>query len=122
MSAEGHSPPDPGALVPVPDDRDGAVRLHLPKGFSYRSFHDTEQPVMLTDGTALPGRHDGMGAFDGPRGTYVLVRNHEVNSPGPAFGPGTPYDPMARGGTTTVQVTPRGRSSAAFDQPRTISG
>ena len=27
------------------------VRLHLPAGFSYRSFHDTEFPVTLDDGT-----------------------------------------------------------------------
>jgi uncharacterized protein len=109
-----HQPPDAAALVPVPDERDGAVRLHLPEGFRYRSFHDTEQPVVLTDGTTLPGRHDGMGAFDGPRGSYLLVRNHEVNSPGAAFGPGTPYDPMARGGTTTIQVTPDGQVVRAF--------
>ena len=56
-------------LRPIPDERDGQVRLHLPKGFSYRSFHDTEFPVTLDDGTALPGRHDGMGAFRGPTAT-----------------------------------------------------
>jgi len=114
MSAEAHPPPNPGSLVPIPDRRDGVVRLHLPEGFSYRSFHDTEQPVVLTDGTALPGRHDGMGAFDGPRKSYVLVRNHEVNNPGAAFGPGEPYDSMARGGTTTIQVTPHGRPVRSF--------
>ena len=108
MPAGAHQPPSPGALVPIKDERDGKVRLHLPKGFRYRSFHDTETPVTLADGTALPGRHDGMGAFDGPKGSVILVRNHEVNNPGPAFGPGAPYDPMARGGTTTVQVTPHG--------------
>jgi secreted PhoX family phosphatase len=113
-SAEARRPPRARDLVPIPDKRDGAVRLHLPRGFHYRSFHDTEQPVVLTDGTALPGRHDGMGAFRGPRGTYLLVRNHEVNNPRPAFGPGTPYDPMAGGGTTTIQVTGDGRPVRAF--------
>ncbi|WP_211754614.1 alkaline phosphatase PhoX [Nocardioides gansuensis] len=68
-------------LFEVPDERDGIVRLHVPKGFSYRSFHDTETPVFLTDGTLLPGRHDGMGAFPGPGSTVVLVRNHEINNP-----------------------------------------
>jgi secreted PhoX family phosphatase len=96
-------------LVPVPDARDGRVRLHLPRGFRYRSFHDTEQPVTLPDGTLLPGRHDGMGAFRGPRGSYYLVRNHEVNGSPGAFGPRTPYDRAAGGGTTTVQVTGTGR-------------
>jgi uncharacterized protein len=105
-------PPRSVELVPVPDRRDGKVRLHLPKGFGYRSFHDTEEPVVLHDGTVLPGRHDGMGAFRGPKGNARLVRNHEVNvTPGAgAFGdPEEAYDPMAGGGTTTVQVTQRGR-------------
>ena len=98
-------------LVPVPDERDGRVRLHLPQGFSYRSFHDTESTVTLDDGTVLPGRHDGMAAFHGPDGKVVLVRNHEVNGPGAAFGPkgGHTYDPMARGGCTVIEVTHRGQ-------------
>ena len=114
MPAGAHTPPQAAALVPIADERDGKVRLHLPQGFHYRSFHDTEMPVTLTDGTALPGRHDGMGAFDGPRHTVLLVRNHEVNNPGPAFGVGEPYDAQARGGTTTVQVTPTGDVIRAF--------
>jgi uncharacterized protein len=112
--AAARRPPRADALVPVKDRRDGRVRLHLPRGFTYRSFHDTEQPVTLTDGTRLPGRHDGMGAFAGPRGSTLLVRNHEINFPQPAFGPGTPYDAMAGGGTTTVQVGRDGRPVRAF--------
>ena len=107
--------PDRRALVPVPDERDGKVRLHLPDGFHYRSFHDTEAPVTLEDGTALPGRHDGMAAFDGHHGNVVLVRNHEVNGPVPAaFGPGTPYDTRTGGGTTTTVVTRYGEVVKAF--------
>ncbi|GAA4114197.1 DUF839 domain-containing protein [Knoellia locipacati] len=106
-------------LRPVPDERDGKVRLHLPEGFRYRSFHDTETPIVLDDGTALPGRHDGMGAFRGPdRGTVTLIRNHEVNNPGPAFGPpgggDHVYDPMARGGCTHIDVDGRGNVKAAW--------
>lgn len=112
--AGAHHPPDRRGLVPVADERDGAVRLHLPRGFRYRSFHDTEQPVTLTDGTLLPGRHDGMGSFDGPRRSVILVRNHEVNNPQPAFGPREPYDEMAGGGTTTIQVTPTGEVMRSF--------
>jgi secreted PhoX family phosphatase len=109
-------------LVPVRDGRDGVVRLHLPDGFEYRSFHHTAERVELDDGTELPGRHDGMGAFDDGDG-LVLVRNHEVDSPGQldldayaAFGPGdlTPYDPAARGGTTTVHVDRHGRVGRAY--------
>ena len=103
-------------LRPVADQRDGKVRLHLPEGFSYRSFHDTEAPVVLDDGTALPGRHDGMGAFEGPGGTVTLIRNHEVNNPGPAFGPAGDhvYDSMAQGGCTHVDVDGRGDVKAAW--------
>ena len=96
-------------LRPIPDERDGAVRLWLPEGFSYRSFHDTEDTVLLDDGTTLPGRHDGMGAFPGPNGNVILVRNHELNNPGAPFGdPANAYDPMGQAGTTTIEVTPRG--------------
>lgn len=108
LAAVGGEDPTRG-LRPVPDLRDDAVRLWLPDGFSYRSFHDTEYDVVLDDGTRLPGRHDGMAAFPGRDGNVVLVRNHEVNGAGPAFGdPATVYDPMGRGGTTTVEVTPFG--------------
>jgi secreted PhoX family phosphatase len=103
------------ALGPVADLRDGKVRLHLPEGFRYRSFHDTDGPaVVLGDGTTLPGRHDGMAAFPGPEGKTWLVRNHEVNGPAAAFGPGQPYDAMTAGGTTTTLVDGQGVVSQAF--------
>ena len=106
-------------LAAVADLRDQIVRLWLPPGFKYRSFHDTDVPtaVVLRDGTTLPGRHDGMGAFRAPDGNVWLVRNHELNNPaapGNAFGPGTPYDQKALGGTTTSLVTPKGVVLDAF--------
>jgi uncharacterized protein len=102
-------------LGPIADRRDGVVRLWLPSGFQYRSFHDTEQTITLDDGTVLPGRHDGMAAFRGPHGNVVLVRNHEVNGPVPAFGdPAKAYDPQTGGGTTTIQVTRHGEVVQAF--------
>jgi len=110
-------------LVPVKDRRDGVVRLHLPRGFQYRSFHHTDRPVVLDDGTVLPGRHDGMGAFNGEGGLVLLVRNHEMGNPEllsadsySVFGPAdlTPYDGAARGGTTTVHVDGHGHVSRAY--------
>ena len=103
-------------LRAIPDLRDGQVRLHLPEGFSYRSFHDTEFSVVLDDGTSLPGRHDGMGAFPGPDGNFLLVRNHEVtnSATATAFGPGTPYDARAGAGTTTVEVTKYGEVVSSY--------
>jgi uncharacterized protein len=109
-----HPRPNP-TLGPIPDQRDGIVRLWLPRGFQYRSFHDTEQPVTLDDGTVLPGRHDGMAAFRGRRGNTVLVRNHEVNGPVPAFGDASKaYDTMTGGGTTTIEVTGKGEVLRSF--------
>ena len=82
-------------LLPVNDMRDNVVRLHVPPGFKYRSFHDTEyaEQSRLDDGGQIPGRHDGMGAFDGPGDDVILVRNHEVAGTGTAFKiDGTTYD------------------------------
>src|SRR5687768_17907689 len=73
-----------GPIGPVPDLADGAVRLHLPEGFQYRSFAATGTP--MSDGVITPARHDGMAAFGWDGGHYRLVRNHEVNGPGAAFG------------------------------------
>jgi uncharacterized protein len=104
-----------GRLQPVEDLRDGQVRLWLPQGFQYRSFHDTEETVVLDDGTTLPGRHDGMAAFPSPDGNVTLVRNHELNNPGTPFGDASAaYDGMAQGGTTTINVTPTGEVLDAF--------
>ncbi|MCP2362186.1 secreted PhoX family phosphatase [Nonomuraea thailandensis] len=93
-----------GPLRPVRDLRDGKARLHLPDGFRYRSFSVAGD--RYSDGSAVPGKHDGMAAFSGPGGSAVLIRNHEVNGPVGAFGDRRKaYDPMAGGGTSTLQVT-----------------
>ncbi|WP_344494172.1 alkaline phosphatase PhoX [Nonomuraea monospora] len=96
-----------GALRPVRDLRDGKVRLHLPDGFRYRSFSVAGEKY--SDGSVVPGKHDGMAAFSGPGGSAVLIRNHEVGGPVGAFGDrDKAYDPMAGGGTSTIQVTRHG--------------
>lgn len=94
-----------GPIGPVADLTDDVVRLYLPEGFQYRSFAPTG--TLTSDGVITPGRHDGMAAFPWGDGRYRLVRNHEVNGPGTAFGNRTrAYDKMALGGTTTLEVTP----------------
>lgn len=98
-------------LRATPDLRDGKVRLHLPEGFSYRSFHDTQAvPAPLVDGKPMPGRHDGMGAFEGPGGAVTLIRNHEVAGTGTPMGSvgSWTYDTGARGGCIHVDVTGEG--------------
>jgi secreted PhoX family phosphatase len=110
--AAGTGKPNTRPLTPLPDMADGVTRLALPAGFAYRSFQPSSKaaPLILDDGSRLPGRHDGMAAFAGP-GHNVLIRNHEENGSGPAFGaPGSPvYDSNAPGGTSTVRVTGDGQ-------------
>ena len=98
-----------GALGPVADHADGAVRLELPNGFNYRSFHHPGSTI--GGGGSVPPRPDGMATFAGPRANvYTLVRNHEVNGPVGAFGDlGAAYDPLTGGGTTTVHVDRHGK-------------
>ncbi|MEG4305138.1 alkaline phosphatase PhoX [Microcoleus sp. D3_18a_C4] len=89
-----------GPLVPDPNGL-----LDLPQGFQYRAFSRTGE--MMSDGSPVPGGHDGMAAFPGPQNTIILVRNHELspNSSTQVVGP-NPYDPLCKGGTTTLQVGP----------------
>jgi uncharacterized protein len=62
-----------GALV---DDPAGVLRL--PGGFRSMTFSRTGEE--MDDGLLVPGMHDGMAAFPGPRGRTLLVRNHELES------------------------------------------
>jgi uncharacterized protein len=113
-----------GPLAPVVDPRGNVVRLELPAGFQYRSFHPRGD--VLSDGSTLPGRHDGMATFRGPSGRTILIRNHEINgnlgvpSTEPVLGePADGYDPLAKGGTVTVDVDGRG---TVFDARVSLSG
>jgi uncharacterized protein len=62
-----------GPLVPM-----GA--LALPRGFSYKVISQqglSPEGLPMTDGNLTPGIFDGMGAFPGPEGSTILIRNHE---------------------------------------------
>ncbi len=91
-----------GALLPDPNGL-----LDLPRGFQYRAFSRTGD--MMSDGSLVPGDHDGMAAFAGPRNTTILIRNHEL-SPDEVTKPKVEapvdkqYDTLSRGGTTTLIV------------------
>lgn len=52
--------------------------LKLPAAFSYKII--AEKGTMMDDGLLLPGRGDGMGAFEGKDGKVILIRNHENSS------------------------------------------
>ncbi|MBT2395143.1 alkaline phosphatase PhoX [Streptomyces sp. ISL-100] len=99
----GHGP-GYGPLVPDPEGI-----LALPAGFSYRII--THSGVTrLESGEYTPSNHDGTAAFEGPRGTTLLVNNHELKGvrskwqyPVP-LAEGLVYDPAASGGCTVVEV------------------
>ncbi|NEQ29475.1 MAG: DUF839 domain-containing protein [Leptolyngbya sp. SIO4C5] len=99
--------------------------LELPRGFKYTAFSITGQT--MSDGTLVPGDHDGMAAFPGPRGSTILVRNHELSPTEDEFGnlkgvdaPAEKrYAPNATGGTTTLVV---GRNRRLVKDYASLSG
>ena len=88
-----------GPLVPKGD-------LMLPVEFNYQVISRQGKP--MTNGQPTPGIFDGMGAFPGPAGTTILIRNHENRErageikvvTGPAF----EYDEEMFGGNTKLEV------------------
>ena len=102
-----------GALARKPD-QNGDEILALPDGFEYVTFSKIGD--IMSDDTPVPRAHDGMGSFRGPRGTTLLIRNHEVRTApgtveGSVRGPeDEKYDPLGVGGNTTLLFdTRRGR-------------
>lgn len=97
-----------GTLKPVASRNTGETILALPEGFQYTVFG--KALTKMSDGHQTPGFHDGMAAFS-VRGDVRLVRNHELRalrltSIGP---PELSYDPVAPGGTVTIEVDPKTR-------------
>jgi secreted PhoX family phosphatase len=102
------SPKLPLNTATLPANLQNVALLSLPEGFEYTAISCVGQT--LTDGTPVPGAHDGMAAYRGGAGTTILVRNHELSSSGQAVlvAGGTPYDTARRGGTTTLVLGPEG--------------
>lgn len=121
-----------GPLVPDPDGL-----LDMPAGFSYKVFGRGPNgsfpgdPMVGLDGTDwgfTPPAHDGMATFNGPRGTTILVRNHELGigtSQFVAAPDAMRYDPAQgtdsagrpnklRGGTTTLVLDKDNNLLASF--------
>jgi secreted PhoX family phosphatase len=76
----------------------------------------------MSDGSLTPGIFDGMAAYPGPRGTTILIRNHENRErPGeidvivPAA---LEYDTTALGGNTKLVLSPRRDGAHADGSPR----
>ena len=101
--------------------------LEVPAGFEYAAFHVSG--MQMSDGKLCPSDHDGMSWFQGPRGTHLLVQNHEL-SPGEDDGSGftggtglqNAYDKfdgdggpgIGAGGTSTIVVDNLGRPLRDF--------
>ena len=109
-SAVGSSLSPWGAIGPTLDPETGLNLLHLPNGFSYRSYGWTGDLMDDEAITPTPPLHDGMAVIQElGRGHLLLVRNHEVDydpddppNP-PAFGdPSLAYDPLTGGGTSNL--------------------
>ncbi|MFJ7895204.1 PhoX family protein [Streptomyces anthocyanicus] len=100
----GHGGVGYGPLLPDPDGI-----LALPAGFRYEIITYSGR-TKLESGEYTPSNHDGTAAFDGPRGTTLLVNNHELGGhrddwPHPVpLTEGLVYDPAAAGGCTVVEV------------------
>ncbi|MDJ0701731.1 MAG: DUF839 domain-containing protein [Leptolyngbyaceae cyanobacterium MO_188.B28] len=110
-------------------DLRGKALLRLPDGFQYKAI--SIRGDVMSDGVLVPGDHDGMAVFSGPKGSGVniLVRNHELspteNEAGSQAGclapNGRQYDPfrgdaagLGGGGTTTVVVDYNGNKVRDF--------
>ncbi|MGW2125063.1 alkaline phosphatase PhoX [Streptomyces sp. NPDC001758] len=97
-----------GPLVPDPEGL-----LALPAGFTYRVLTRAGR-TRLESGEFTPAEHDGTAAFPGPRGSVLLVNNHEMDGPRDEaefpvpLTEGLVYDPAAPGGCTIVEVRPDG--------------
>ncbi|MDX9912574.1 MAG: DUF839 domain-containing protein [Phycisphaerales bacterium] len=68
-----------GATMPErygPLIADPAGIFDLPAGFHYTILSKVGDE--MDDGLLVPGKCDGMGAFPGPDGSTILVRNHEL--------------------------------------------
>ena len=97
-----------GPLRDTPEQDSGEVYLQLPKGFRYRIISRDTEP--MSDGRPTPGIFDGTGCFAGPRGTVILIRNHENRSRANEITVDVPagkrYDPdvNVRGGNTKLVV------------------
>lgn len=78
--------------------------LALPPGFHYQVI--SRQGLPMHDGLLTPSAFDGMGSFPGPRGSTILIRNHENRERAgevPVVSP-YPYDGAVRGGATKLVV------------------
>ena len=64
-----------------PLKKDRKKVLDLPAGFSYQII--SKAGDKMDDGFYVPYLADGMGAFEGPDGLTIILRNHEIHFENP---------------------------------------
>ena len=103
-----------GALVPDPDKL-----LDLPEGFSYTVVSEAGKPLTGVDGV-LPDAFDGTALFESGAGApRAQQRAGASTSAYPAVAaPEFTYDPVAQGGTTTVELDADVQRRRRVRQPR----
>lgn len=87
--------------------------LWIPRDFRVVQLSQSKTPSLADRSFIVPNAMDGMAAFPLPNGNIRLIRNHEMGNPASRAEPlGTrPYDRLASGGTTSLEVAIRGSGS-----------
>src|SRR5687767_14966284 len=87
-------------LEPCPE----CPELFIPPGFRCIKLSETTTQSRANPALRVPQALDGMAAFRRPGHAIRLIRNHEITDV-PTTPLGTrPYDPLAGGGTTTLEI------------------
>jgi uncharacterized protein len=104
MSKVGKAGPGAGGYGPLNNDQGP---LLLPNGFELRMISAVGD--LMSDGHVTPIAFDGMAAFAAANNNVRLVRNHEDRNGPTAAIAANPYDRVAGGGTTTLEIDPARR-------------
>lgn len=118
--AYGEKPAGSSRLVPVKDATTGLPLLRLPEGFRYHTFGWTKD--LMSDGSATPAAHDGMGVVKEDGDILTLFRNHEISNDGPAMKHpnGSPFDSNSQAGCTQLRF--HSKSGEWMDDKVVLSG
>ncbi|MCH2148820.1 MAG: DUF839 domain-containing protein [Phycisphaerales bacterium] len=89
--------------------------IALPNGFRAPVFSQIGET--MNDGLLVPGKHDGMGAFPGPDGLTILIRNHEISPGHNTVGPFDALDDEQRAAFDASKVYDIGTLTGPYSGP-----